>query len=66
MPLQKSDAEKTAARGAYVIYENAEATHTVVATGSEVEPCVKLAEKLKLRVVSMPSFKLFCEQPKAY
>lgn len=66
MPLQKSDAEKTATRGAYVIHENPKATHTVIATGSEVDPCVKLAEKLNLRVVSMPSFKLFCEQPKEY
>jgi len=64
--LEHSDVEKAATRGAYVVCENPDAKYTVIASGSEVEPCVKLAKDLGLRVVSMPSFSLFSEQPKEY
>ena len=43
----------------------------LIATGSEVSLCVKAyeqlqAEKVKARVVSMPSWELFDHQPQAY
>jgi transketolase len=43
----------------------------LIATGSEVTTCMKAAEELKgagivAKVVSMPSFKIYDEQPDAY
>jgi transketolase len=61
------------ARGAYVLADAADGKPDVllIATGSEVSLCVKAyeqlqAEKIKARVVSMPSWELFDHQPQAY
>jgi len=58
-----------AAKGAYVLEEGSDLV--IVATGSEVEVALKSAAELKTagistKVVSMPSFKIFEEQPDAY
>jgi transketolase len=60
-------------RGAYVLVEAEGGTPDVIliGTGSEVSLCVESAEKLKAegvkaRVVSMPSWELFEEQPQEY
>ncbi len=61
------------ARGAYVLAEAPGGTPDVLllATGSEVQLCVTAREQLaeegvKARVVSMPSWELFDDQPAAY
>jgi transketolase len=60
------------AKGAYTLVD-ADGTPDIIliGTGSEVDLCVKAAEKLtaegkKVRVVSMPSWELFDEQDAAY
>ncbi len=58
-------------KGAYVIYENENATKTLVATGSEVNLAIEAAKKLEIdgincRVVSMPSQELFDTQSNEY
>jgi transketolase len=57
------------AKGAYVLEEGTDLV--LVATGSEVEVIMKAATELKsagitAKVVSMPSFKIFEEQPEEY
>ncbi|HMC90293.1 MAG TPA: transketolase C-terminal domain-containing protein [Gemmataceae bacterium] len=61
------------AKGAYVLADAADGQPDVllIATGSEVSLCVKAyeqlqTEKIKARVVSMPSWELFDHQPQAY
>ena len=60
------------ARGAYVLAEGEAAPEVILmATGSEVAPCVEVFERLKAegvsaRVVSMPSWDLFERQDQAY
>jgi transketolase len=59
------------ARGGYVLSDAKEAKVTIIATGSEVmiaiEAQKKLAEKnIPARVISMPCFELFAEQPASY
>ena len=61
------------AQGAYVLADAADETPEVIlmATGSEVAPCVEVFERLKAegvaaRVVSMPSWDLFERQDQAY
>jgi transketolase len=61
------------ARGAYVLADAADGRPDVLllATGSEVALCLEAYEKLKsdgvkARVVSMPSWELFDEQPEEY
>ncbi|WP_026607976.1 transketolase [Methylocapsa acidiphila] len=61
------------ARGAYVLADSADRRPEVIliGTGSEVALCVAAFEALKregvaARVVSMPSWELFEEQPRAY
>jgi len=63
--------ENLCARGAYVLAEEPGARVTLLATGSEVEIAVAAREKLArqqvaARVVSMPCWELFEEQPGAY
>jgi transketolase len=63
--------ENLSARGAYEIASAANAKITFLATGSEVEIALKACELLKAdgtpaRVVSMPCWELFEEQPAAY
>ncbi len=61
----------SARQGGYLLAEEADATYTLIASGSEVglalEVQAKLAEKgTKANVVSVPCFDLFIEQNKAY
>ena len=57
--------------GAYLLKRTQNAKVTLIASGSEVELCVKAAEILATRgiganVVSAPCFDLLCEQPREY
>lgn len=62
------------ARGAYTLWQpdGAEPAVVLIATGSEVELCLRAARRLAdeydvpARVVSMPSWELFAEQPSDY
>lgn len=61
------------AKGAYILADAADGKPDVLllATGSEVALCVTAyeqlqAEKIKTRVVSMPSWELFEQQPQVY
>jgi|GEM_PF-5055216 len=60
-------------KGAYVLADNSQGDPELIliASGSEVHVALEAYEKLaqegvKVRVVSMPSFELFEEQPKSY
>jgi transketolase len=60
-----------ARRGAYVLLDSSggEPEIILIGTGSEVALCVAAADQLsdlKVRVVSMPSWELFAQQPQAY
>lgn len=60
-----------AARGGYLIAQDENATITLMASGSEVELCLKVKEALnakgvKVNVVSVPCYDLFIEQSKSY
>ncbi len=76
IPILQETAEKAregVRRGAYVLYDPAEGEPEILlmSTGSEVwvtlEAAKQLAEKgVRARVVSMPSWELFDEQPKDY
>jgi transketolase len=64
-------AENLSARGAYELEGDADAKVTFLATGTEVSLAVEARAKLKAegiasRVVSMPSWTLFEEQPEDY
>lgn len=69
--LEGSTLEK-AARGGYVLREVEGADITIVSTGSEVSLCLEAAQYLKqnhglsARIVSLPCFKVFDEQPQDY
>ncbi len=59
------------ARGAYTVHDPGGAEAIVIATGSEVHVALAAAELLaaeglRVRVVSMPSWELFDEQPQSY
>jgi transketolase len=63
--------ENMCARGGYVLSDAKSAAVTIIATGSEVEIALsaqaKLAEKnIAAKVVSMPCWELFDQQPKTY
>ena len=70
--LDRSRAQGNLAQGAYILSDgDGPADVILIGTGSEVSLCVKAQEKLKsygvkARVVSMPSWNLFLEQPDAY
>jgi transketolase len=71
--LDRSGAkEPGVARGAYVLADSSGAPEVIlIGTGSEVQWCVEARKKLeqygvKARVVSMPSWELFAEQPDSY
>ena len=59
-------------RGAYIVEQGGDAPDVlIVGTGAELWPAVRAAEQLKkegiaARVVSMPSTKIFDEQPESY
>lgn len=63
---------KKISKGAYVVRkEEKNLNGILIATGSEVETCVNIANELyeegyDLRVVSMPSMELFLKRPKSY
>lgn len=57
--------------GGYLIKESSEAKITLIASGSEVELCLKAANLLeskdiKTNVVSVPCFEILCKQEKSY
>ncbi|MCZ6111357.1 transketolase [Campylobacter ureolyticus] len=57
--------------GGYLVKENSEAKITLIASGSEVELCLKAANLLeskdiKTNVVSVPCFEILCKQEKSY
>lgn len=75
LPLLDPEKQKVfegVAKGAYVVHEPAGSpTVQIVATGAELWPSLKAAELLagegvKVRVISMPSWKIFDEQDEAY
>jgi len=59
-------------RGAYIVEQGGDSPDLlIVGTGAEVWPAIRAAAKLKkdgisVRVVSMPSFRIFEEQPESY
>ncbi len=68
VPGGKSVAEG-AKKGAYVVADAADPNLIIIATGSEVGLALKASANLKgyrVRVVSMPCWELFAEQPKTY
>jgi transketolase len=75
LPTLEGTSRDGVLRGAYVVYESEEANGQpdliLIATGSEVHVAVEAAERLDAdgvhaRVVSMPCWELFAEQPSAY
>ncbi len=71
LPMLEAPKVGSARQGGYLLAEEADATYTLMASGSEVglalEVQAKLAEKgTKANVVSVPCFDLFIEQDKAY
>jgi transketolase len=71
-PARKEYEEKNlSAYGAYELVSASDAKVSIFASGSEVELALKAAETLKqkgvsTRVVSVPCFELFAEQPETY
>ena len=70
VPLEKGELGSVE-NGAYLLKRAQNAKITLIASGSEVELCVKAAEILAARgvganVVSAPCFDLLCEQPREY
>ncbi len=58
-------------KGAYIVKKRENATLTIIASGSELMPCLQAGcylEKMgvKANIVSVPCFDLFIEQPKEY
>jgi transketolase len=75
LPTLEGTSREGVLRGAYVVYESEEANGQpdliLIATGSEVHVAVGAAERLDeegvhARVVSMPCWELFAEQPSEY
>jgi transketolase len=65
------DAYANVSKGAYVLVDAASPQVVLIGTGSEVAPAIEAAkllaaEGIQARVVSMPSWKLFEEQPAEY
>ena len=70
VPVLEGTDAASVARGGYVLTEPAEPSLTLVGTGSEVSVCCDAAALLETggvaaRVVSLPSWELFAEQPYA-
>jgi len=71
LSLLPAAAKGSAAQGGYLINEEADATITLMASGSEVELAMNVCEALKAKgiaanVASIPCFDLFVEQERAY
>ncbi len=67
LPITQQQVEN-AARGAYVVLDDANAEYLLIATGSEVNLALKVAAQLpgQCRVVSMPCWEFFAEQTSDY
>ncbi len=71
LPILQAPAAGSARQGGYLLAEEAGATYTLMASGSEVALALEVQAKLaakgtKANVVSVPCFDLFIEQDKAY
>lgn len=71
LPQLEGSTIERAAKGGYVVHEEKDADITIVSTGSEVgiayDAGKKLSEQgIKARIVSLPCFSVFNEQPKDY
>lgn len=71
LPLLGAPLKGSAAKGGYLLSEEADATMTLMASGSEVGLALDVKENLAARgiranVVSVPCFDLFLEQERAY
>ena len=71
LPVLESAKFGSARQGGYLLAEAADATYTIMASGSEVAVALDVAAKLadkgvKANVVSVPCFDLFIEQDQAY
>ena len=71
LPMLEAPKFGTARQGGYLLAEEADATYTIMASGSEVGLALDVAAKLaengtKANVVSVPCFDLFIEQDEAY
>ena len=71
MPNMNTTSIEGTMKGAYAVVEEANPDVIIVGTGSELEMAVKAGEELKaagkkVRVVSMPCWELFEEQPQSY
>ncbi|WP_345969962.1 transketolase [Sulfurimonas sp. HSL1-6] len=71
LPLLDAPAKGSAAQGGYLLSEEADATMTLMASGSEVGLAVEVkaqlaAKGVKANVVSVPCFDLLLEQDAAY
>lgn len=63
------DKVEDATKGAYVVRDADAPSMIIIATGSEVSLAIEVADKLKdqkIRIVSMPCWELFAEQPAEY
>lgn len=70
-PFRDKTASNLVAKGGYVISEDPDAAITLIATGSEVEIALEVQQQLALqniksRVVSLPCWRLFDQQPTEY
>lgn len=70
-PFRNKATSNLAAKGGYVLKEDSDAAVTLIATGSEIgiawETHQKLAdENIKARIVSLPCWRLFDQQPVNY
>ncbi len=71
LDAEKYGVEAGVARGAYILEDSAEPDLVIIATGSEVSLALDAGAQLsslgiQTRVVSMPSWELFCQQPEEY
>merc|ERR1712113_209173 len=69
LPNLPNSSIENAEKGAYAVIECADPDIVLIGTGSEVSVCVDAAKELsgkKVRVVSMPCWELFREQPASY
>lgn len=71
LPQLASSSTEKALKGGYLVREDKKATHLILATGSEVVPCVQIANELAekgihIAVASLPCVELFLNQDPSY
>ena len=71
LPQLEGSSIEGALKGGYLVHKDPKATFLILATGSEVAPCVEIAKKLAekkvhVSVVSLPCVELFLRQDQAY